>query len=72
MERVGKKSKTQVILEYLKGGNYISDAKAVELCHNYRLSSTIHELRRRHGLNIQDRWVESNGYKYKEYYLVEE
>lgn len=65
-------SKTNIILEYLKQGNYVSDAKAVELCHSYRLSSIIHELRHRHGYNIQDRWNESNGHKYKEYYLMEE
>lgn len=63
-------SKTNIILQYLKNGNYISDAKAVQLCGNYRLSSTIYELRHRHGLNIQDRWNESNGNKFKEYYLV--
>ena len=65
-------TKISKVKEYLESGNYIDDAKAVELCHNYRLSSTIHELRRRHGLNIQDRWVENNGYKYTEYSLVEE
>ena len=65
-------NKTEKVLEYLKQGNYISDEKAVELCRSYRLSSIIHELRRRHGLNIQDRWVElENGGKYKEYYLME-
>ena len=63
-------SKTDVILEYLKGGNYISDSKAVELCGSYRLSSIIHELRHRHSYNIQDRWNESNGNRFKEYYLV--
>lgn len=66
-------NKTQIILEYLKQGNYLSDSKAVELCNNYRLSSTIHELRHRHGYNIQDRWIErENGYKFKEYYLIED
>lgn len=65
-------NKTNVILDYLKAGNYVSDAKAVELCNSYRLSSIIHELRRRHNYNIQDRWVENNGYRYKEYYLVKE
>lgn len=66
-------SKTEIILNYLKEGNYISDSKAVELCNSYRLSSIIHELRRRHNLNVQDRWRKSeNGYKYKEYYLLEE
>ena len=65
-------SKTNIILEHLKQGNYISDSIAVELCKSYRLSSIIYELRHRHGYNIQDRWNESNGYKYKEYYLVEE
>ena len=65
-------NKTNVILEYLKKGNYVSDAKAVELCHSYRLSSIIHELRHRHGYNIQDRWIEKDGYRYKEYYLKEE
>ena len=64
-------NKTQTILEYLKQGNYITDAKAVELCNNYRLSGTIHELRHRHGYNIQDRWIEIPGNRYKEYYLVE-
>lgn len=43
-------SKTDKVLEYLKEGNYISDAKAVELCNSYRLSSIIHELRHRHRL----------------------
>ena len=65
-------NKTEIILNYLKQGNYISDAKAVELCNSYRLSAIIYELRHRHGLNIQDRWNESNDYKFKEYYLVEE
>ncbi len=66
-------TKTDIILNYLKDGNYISDEKAVELCRSYRLSSIIHELRHRHGLNIQDRWIElDNGYKFKEYYLVNE
>ena len=66
-------NKTQIILEYLKKCNYLSDSKAVELCNNYRLSSTIHELRHRHGYNIQDRWIErENGYKFKEYYLIED
>ena len=64
-------NKMQIILDYLKQGNYVSDAKAVELCNNYRLSSTIFELRHRHGYNIQDRWNESNGCRYKEYYLLE-
>ena len=65
-------SKTDVILEYLKQGNYVSDARAVELCNSYRLSSIIHELRHRHGYNIQDRWRETEtGYKYKEYYLID-
>ena len=65
-------NKTNIIKNYLKQGNSISDSKAVELCNNYRLSSTIHELRHRHNMNIQDRWVEQeNGYKFKEYYLLE-
>lgn len=65
-------NKTDIIKNYLKQGYYISDSKAVELCNSYRLSSIIHELRHRHNLNIQDRWRESeNGYRYKEYYLVE-
>ena len=63
-------NKTNIVLEYLKQGNYISDAKAVELCHSYRLSSIIHELRKRHGYNIQDRWIENENSRYKEYYLV--
>lgn len=64
-------SKTNIILDYLKAGNYISDAKAVELCNSYRLSAVIYELRHRHNLNIQDRWRETEtGYKYKEYYLM--
>ena len=64
-------NKTEKVLEYLKEGNYISDAKAVELCHSYRLSSIIYELRHRYGYNIQDRWIEpKNGCKYKEYYLI--
>ena len=65
-------NKTEKILEYLKNGNYVSDAKAAEICNSYRLSSIIHELRHRHGYNIQGRWNESNGSRYMEYYLVEE
>lgn len=65
-------NKTKVILDYLKNGNRITDAKAVELCNNYRLSSTIHELRHRHGYNIAGIWKESNGNKYMEYFLINE
>lgn len=67
---IQKMSKTEIILNYLREGNYISDSKAVELCNSYRLSAIIHELRKRHNYNIQDRWIEQeNGYKFKEYYL---
>ena len=64
-------NKTDIILNYLKSGRYISDAKAAEICGSYRLSSIIHELRHRHGYDIRDRWLEGNGTRYKEYYLVE-
>ena len=63
------KTKTQKVKEYLEAGNYITDAKAVELCRSYRLSSIIFELRHTHGMNIQDRWRETETSRYKEYYL---
>lgn len=67
-------NKTKKVLEYLEEGNYITDAKAVELCSSYRLSSIIFELRHTHGFNIQDRWIENEktNTRYKEYYLVKE
>lgn len=64
-------TKTQIVKKYLEAGNYISDAKAVELCNSYRLSSIIYELRHRHDMNIQDRWRETETSRYKEYYLLQ-
>ena len=65
-------TKIKIILEWLENGNKITDMKTVELCKSYRLSSIIFELRHRHGLNIQDRWIENEetGNRYKEYWLV--
>ena len=65
-----RESKQQKVLEYLKQGNYISDAVAVRLFNDYRLSGTIFELRKKY--TVLDRWVEHNGYKYKEYYLAKD
>ena len=62
-------NKTNIIKDYLESGKYIDDAKAVELCKSYRLSSIIHELRHRYGLDIRDRWIETETSRYKEYYL---
>lgn len=64
-------NKTKIVKEYLENGNTITDKKAVELCQSYRLSSIIYDLRHTYGLNIQDRWLESENSRYKEYYLVE-
>ena len=65
-------TKIKIILDYLENGGIVTDAKAVELCKSYRLSSIIYELRHRRGLNIQDRWItnETTGTRYKEYWLV--
>lgn len=67
-------NKINVILDYLKEGNSVTDMKAVELCQSYRLSAIIYELRHRYEYNIQDRWCENKntGARYKEYYLVED
>lgn len=67
-------NKTQVVLDYLKAGNNITDMKAAELCQSYRLSAIIYNLRHEYGLNIQDRWKENKntGTKYKEYFLVDD
>lgn len=64
-------NKTQIIKEYLEEGNYITDMTAVELCHSYRLSAIIFELRHRYEMDIRDRWIENENTKskYKEYYL---
>ena len=63
-------NKTKVIKEYLEKGNRITDMKAVEIAQSYRLSAIIFELRHSYGMNIQDRWLESNGNRFKEYFLV--
>ena len=64
-------TKTKIIKEYLEAGNYVDDAKAVELCRSYRLSAIIFSLRHTHDMNIQDRWIENENThtRYKEYYL---
>ena len=66
-------TKTKIIKEYLEAGNYVDDAKAVELCKSYRLSSIIFNLRHIYDMNIQDRWRENPNTKtrYKEYYLLQ-
>lgn len=64
------KPKIQIVKEYLEAGNYITDAKAVELCQSYRLSAIIYELRHRYDMNIQDRWRETETSRYKEYYYM--
>ena len=68
-----QETKIKIILNYLKNGGILTDAKAVELCKSYRLSAIIFELRHRYELNIQDRWVinEDTGTRYKEYWLVQ-
>lgn len=65
-------TKIKIVLNWLEEGNKITNMKAVELCQSYRLSAIIYELRHRHDLNIQDRWVENEetGTRYKEYWLV--
>ena len=62
-------NKTKIIKEYLESGNTITDMKAVELAQSYRLSAIIYELRHSYGINVQDRWLESNGNRFKEYFL---
>ena len=62
-------NKTKIIKEYLESGNTITDMKAVELAQSYRLSAIIYELRHSYGMNVQDRWLESNGNRFKEYFL---
>lgn len=62
-------NKTKIIKEYLESGNTITDMKAVELAQSYRLSAIIYELRHTYGMNVQDRWLESNGNRFKEYFL---
>ena len=51
-------SKIEVILNYLKQGNSISDAKAVELCNSYRLSAIIYNLRHNYNLDIESEMFE--------------
>jgi hypothetical protein len=63
-------TKTQKVKEYLEAGNYIDDAKAVELCKSYRLSAIIFNLRHNYDMNIQDRWIETETSRYKQYYLL--
>lgn len=63
-------SKIQKIKEYLEQGNYIDDAKAVQLCRSYRLSSIIYELRHRYQIDVRDRWIETETSRYKEYYIL--
>ena len=64
-------TKIKTIKDYLEAGNYVDDAKAVDLCRSYRLSAIIYTLRHDYNMNIQDRWRENQDTvtRYKEYYL---
>ena len=51
-----KTNKTKHVKEYLMQGNVLTDTIAAELFHLYRLSSVIHNLRKR-GMNIETKMM---------------
>lgn len=65
-----KPSQTQLdqVKKHLQDGNKITSWEAIQQYGITRLSRYIHTLKTQ-GMAIQDKWVESNKKRFKEYYL---
>jgi hypothetical protein len=66
-----KLSTRDKILNYLKNGYHLTSIGVLNLLGTTEIRSRIAELRKA-GYNIQDRWVERNGKRFKEYYIPKE